>query len=155
MSPKRSRPKSPSRTPPRRNVRRRVTFEEGEQGGDDATPPVSDESVVDGSVHTGGPRVDIAGAARSGGGGRAPKLSSELSDSLQRADDPLMQQVGSFLSASVAETADLRRRLVVSEEKARINQMVRNYEERGISTFHHESLADGSCISAAHSPTHR
>ena len=49
-----------------------------------------------------------------------------------------MQQLGSFLSASVAETADLRRRLAVSEEKARINQMVRDYEERGVSTFHHD-----------------
>ena len=49
-----------------------------------------------------------------------------------------MQQLGSFLSASVAETADLCRRLAVSEEKARINQMVRDYEERGVSTFHHD-----------------
>ena len=71
-------------------------------------------------------------------GGRTPELSSELFDSLQRADDPLMQQLGSFLSASVAETADRRRCLAVSEEKARINQMVRDYEERGISTFHHD-----------------
>ena len=29
-----------------------------------------------------------------------------------------MQELGSFLSASVAETADLRRRLAVSEERA-------------------------------------
>ena len=49
-----------------------------------------------------------------------------------------MQQLGSFLSASVAETADLCRRLAASEEKAKINQMVRNYEERGVSTFHHD-----------------
>ena len=49
----------------------------------------------------------------------------------------LMQQLGSFLSASVAETADLRKRLAVSEEQARINQMVRDYKERGVSTFHH------------------
>ena len=106
-------------------------------GGDDAIPLVSDESVVDGSDHTGGPRVDTASAARSGGGGCAPELSSELFDSLHRANDPLMQQMGSFVSASVAETADLCERLVVSEEKARINQMVRDYEERGVSTFHH------------------
>ena len=49
-----------------------------------------------------------------------------------------MQQLGSFLSASVAETADLRGRLAASEEKARINQMVRDYEEHGVSTFHHD-----------------
>ena len=49
-----------------------------------------------------------------------------------------MQQLGSFLSASVAETADLRKRLVASEEKARINQMVCDYGERGVSTFHHD-----------------
>ena len=49
-----------------------------------------------------------------------------------------MQQLGSFLSASVAETAYLRRRLAASEEKARINQMICDYEERGVSTFHHD-----------------
>jgi hypothetical protein len=49
-----------------------------------------------------------------------------------------MQQLGSFLSASVAETADLRRRLAALEENARINQMVRDYEGRGVSTFHHD-----------------
>ena len=59
-----------------------MTFEEGVHGGDDAIPPVSDGSDVDGPDHTSGPRVDTAGAARSGGGGRAPELSSELFDSL-------------------------------------------------------------------------
>ena len=49
-----------------------------------------------------------------------------------------MQQLGSFLSASVAETAYIPKRLAASEEKARINQMVRDYEERGVSTFHHD-----------------
>ena len=49
-----------------------------------------------------------------------------------------MQQLGSFLSASVAETADLRKRLAALEERARINQMVHDYEERGVSTFHHD-----------------
>ena len=49
-----------------------------------------------------------------------------------------MQQLGSFLSASVAETADLRRRLAASEEKVGINQMLSDYEERGVSTFHHD-----------------
>ena len=132
--PKRSRPKSPSRAL-RRGIRRRVSFAEG---GDDSIPPVSDESDVDGPDHTGGCCVDTVGAARSSGGGRAPEKSSELFDSLQRADDPLMQQLGSFLSAYVAETADLHRRLAASEERARINQLLRNYEERGVSTFHHD-----------------
>ena len=136
-SPKRARSKSPSRPPPRSNVRRRVTFEPRAEGEGDATHPISDESVLDGSDHVCGSRVETASAARSSGGGRAPELSLELFNSLQHADDPLMQQLGSFLSASVAETADLCRRLAASEEKARINQMVRDYEERGVSTFHH------------------
>ena len=49
-----------------------------------------------------------------------------------------LQQLGCFLSASAAKTADLRRRLAASEEKAKINQMVRDYKERGVSTFHHD-----------------
>ena len=90
-SSKRARSKSPSRPPPLHDVRCRVRFEEGADVEKDATSPVSDESVVDGSDHIGGSRVDTAGAARSGGGNRAPELSSELLfDSLQRADDPLM-----------------------------------------------------------------
>ena len=94
------RPKSPSRAAPR-DVRRHVSFAEGE---DDSIPLVSDESDVDGPDHTSGPHADTAGAARSSGRGRAPELRSELFDSLQRVDDPLMQPLGSFLSASVAET---------------------------------------------------
>ena len=141
-SPRRSLSKragSKSRPKPRarRDVRCRVTFEEGADDGNDDATPISDESVVDGSDHVGGSRVDTASAAHSSGGGRAPELSSELFNSLQHADDPLMQQLGSFLSASVAETADLCRRLAASEEKAKINQMVRDYKERGVSTFHH------------------
>ena len=89
------------------SCRRRVTFKEGAEGGNDAIPPISDESVVDSSGHTGDPRVDTASAACSSGGGRAPELSSELFNSLQHADDSLMQQLGSFLSASVTETANL------------------------------------------------
>ena len=77
-SPKRSRSKSPSRSPPRRDVRRRVAFADGTEGEGDATHPISDESVVDGSDHAGGSDVDTASAARSSGGGRAPELSSEL-----------------------------------------------------------------------------
>ena len=40
-------------------------------------PPLSDESDADDAGHSGDPRVDTAGAARSGGDGRAPKMSSE------------------------------------------------------------------------------
>ena len=120
-SSKRARSKSPPRPPPRRDVRRRVRFEEGADVEKGATSPISDESVVDGSDHIGGPRVDTPGAARSGGGGRAPELSLELFNSLQHVDDPLMQQLGSFLSSSIAETADLCRRLAASEEKVTIN----------------------------------
>ena len=135
---KRARSKSKSRSPPRPEVRRRVGFTDGTKGEGDAPHPNSDESVVNNSDHAGGSDVDTASAARSSGGGGASELSSELLNSLQHADDPIMQQLGSFLSATVAETATLRRRLAVSEEKARINQMVRDYEERGISTFHHD-----------------
>ena len=49
-----------------------------------------------------------------------------------------MQQLGSFLSASVAETADLCWHLAALEEKARSNQMVRDCKERGVLTFHHD-----------------
>ena len=98
------------------------------EGEGDAPHPIFDESVIDGSDHAGGSHVDTASAARSSGGSYASELSSKLLNSLQHADDPLMQQLGSFLSASVAETADLRRRLGASKEKARINQMVRDYE---------------------------
>ena len=135
---KRARSKSKSRSPPRRDLRPRVVFADGTEGEGDATHPNSDGSVVNNSDHAGGSDVDTASAARSSGGGYASELSSELLNSLQHADDPLMQQLGSFLSATVAETATLRRRLAASEEKARINQMVRDYEERGVSTFHHD-----------------
>ena len=54
------------------------------------------------------------------------------------ADDPLMQQLGSFLSAQQAKNDDLEKCLAAFKEKARINQMVCDYEERGVSTFHHD-----------------
>ena len=135
---KRARSKSKSRSPPRRDLRPRVVFADGTEGEGDATHRNSDGSDVNNSDHAGGSDVDTASAARSSGGGYASELSLELLNSLQHADDPLMQQLGSFLSATVAETATLRRRLAASEEKARINQMVRDYEERGVSTFHHD-----------------
>ena len=134
-SPKR---KSSPKSSPRREVRRRVAFAAGTVGGEDDSQPASDESLVNNSDHDGDSDVDTASAARSSGGGGASELSSELLNSLQHADDPLMQQLGSFLSASIAETANLRRRLAASEEKAKINQMVRDYEGRGVSTFHHD-----------------
>ena len=82
-----------------------VSFAEGE---DDSLPPVFDESDIDSLGHSGGPRDDTVGATRSGGGSRAPELSSGLLDSLQHAGDPIMQRLGSFLSAFVAKTVDLR-----------------------------------------------
>ena len=80
---------------PHHGVRRCVSFAKGE---DDSIPPVSDESDIDGPDHTGGPCVNTAGAARSSWGGHTPELSSELlvSNSLQHADDRLMQQLGFF-----------------------------------------------------------
>ena len=52
-----------------------------------------------------------------------------------------MQQLGSLLSAQQAKNDDLQKRLATSEEKARINQMVRDHEGRGVSTFHHNHMA--------------
>ena len=40
------------------------------------------------------------------------------------ADDPIMQQLRSFLSAQQAKNDDPEKRLAASEEKARISQMV-------------------------------
>ena len=51
-----------------------------------------------------------------------------------------MQQLGSILSVTVAETADLCKCLAASEDKARISQMVCDYEECGLSTFHHDCV---------------
>ena len=54
------------------------------------------------------------------------------------ADDPLIQQLGSFLSAQQAKNDVLEKHLAASEEKARINQMVHDHEERGVSTSHYD-----------------
>ena len=124
---KRARSKSKSRSPPRRDLRPRVVFADGTEGEGDATHLNSDGSDVNNSDHAGGSDVGTTSAGRSSGGGRVPELSTVLFNSLQSADDPLMQQLGSFLSATVAETADLRKRLAASEEKAKISQMVRDY----------------------------
>ena len=57
-----------------------------------------------------------------------------------RADDPLMQQLGSLLSAQQAKNDDLETRLAASQEKARIPQMVHDHEERGVFAFHHSYI---------------
>ena len=46
-------------------------------------------------------------------------------------------QLGSFLSAQQAKNDDLKKHLAASEENARIDQKVRDHEERGVSAFHH------------------
>ena len=78
---------------------------------------------------------DGTSGARSGGAGSTTELSSEFFANL---DDPVMQQLGSFMQQLQAKNDDLEKRLAASEEKARINQMVRDHEERGVSTFHHD-----------------
>ena len=65
------------------------------------------------------PTVVVPSTARLG-------LSSDLVACLQSADNPIMQQLGSYLSAMDAETVDLRRRLAASEEKARLNVITRS-----------------------------
>ena len=50
-----------------------------------------------------------------------PELSSDIYESLLSADDPLMQQLSSLLSAQRTKNDDLEKRLAASEEKARIN----------------------------------
>ena len=73
-----------------------------------------------------------------GGADRTPELSWDVFASLMRADDLVMQQLGSSLLAQQARNDDLKKHLAASEEKARINQMVRDHEGRGVSTFHHD-----------------
>ena len=48
-----------------------------------------------------------------------------------------MQRLGSLLSARQAKNDDLEKHLAAFEEKAKINEMVHDHEERGVSTFHH------------------
>ena len=59
------------------------------------------------------------------------------------ADDPVMQQLGSSLSAQKAKNDDLEKGLAASEEKARITQMVRDHKEHGVLTFHHDRYQTG------------
>ena len=95
----------------------------------------SDESEADRPGRTGGSRNGTSGAGCSSGAGSTTELSSEFFPNL---DDPVMQQLGSFMQQLQAKNDDLEKRLAASEEKARINQMVRDHEERGVSTFHHD-----------------
>ena len=79
----------------------------------------SNGSEADCPGRTGVPRSDTSGAVRSSGADRIPELSSDLFASLESADDPLMQQIGSLLSAQQAKNDDLEKRLATSDENAR------------------------------------
>ena len=94
----------------------------------------SDESEADRPGRTSGSRDGTSGAGRSGGAGSTTELSSEFFVNL---DDPVMQQLGSFMQQLQAKNDDLEKRLA-AEKKTRINQMVRDHKERGVSTFHHD-----------------
>ena len=62
-----------------------------------------------------------SGAGRSSGAGSTTELNLEFFANLMNADDPVMQQLGSLLSAEQAKNDDLEKRLAASEEKARIS----------------------------------
>ena len=51
-----------------------------------------------------------------------------------------MQHIGSLVSGQQAKNDDLENCVAASKEKARINKMVRDHEERGVSTFHHNRI---------------
>ena len=59
----------------------------------------SDGSEVDRPGRTGGSRDGTSGAVRSSGADRTTEQSVDVFASLLSADDPLMQQIGSLLSA--------------------------------------------------------
>ena len=119
------------------SARRRVTYEDGgSPGGEEA-----DGSVSDRPSRTGSSRVRPSVDDRSDGDGRLPELSSEESElfsKLSVADDPLMQQMAVFLQGQVARNDDLQRRLKASEDRAKKDKMLRDHEEKGVSTFHHD-----------------
>ena len=119
------------------SARRRVTYEDGgSPGGEEA-----DDSVHDRPSRTGGSRDRPSVDDRSDGDGRLPELSSEESDLFSRlsvSDDPLMQQMAVFLQGQVARNDDLQRRLRAAEDRAKTDKMLRDHEERGVSTFHHD-----------------
>ena len=54
-----------------------------------------------------------------------------------------MQQLGSFMQQLQAKNDDLKKRLATSEEKTKINQMIRDHEERGVSTLKHDRYQMG------------
>ena len=119
------------------SARRRVTYEDGgSPGGEEA-----DGSIRDRPGRTGGSRDRPSVDDRSVGDDRLPELSSEESDLFSRlsvADDPLMQQMALYLQGERARNDDLQRRLKASEDRAKKDQMVRDHEGRGGSTFHHD-----------------
>lgn len=45
-----------------------------------------------------------------------------------------MQQLGSYVFVQDAKLADLRRKLAAADEHAKLNQMVRDHEEYGVSS---------------------
>ena len=119
------------------SARRRVTYEDGGSPGREE----DDGSVRDRPSHTGGSRDRPSVDDRSDGDGRLPELSSEESElfsKLSVADDPLMQQMAVFLQGQVARNDDLQRRLKASEDRAKKDKMLRDHEEKGVSTFHHD-----------------
>ena len=139
-SPAKSSSKKRAASPSKRkspSARRRVTYEDGgSPGGEEA-----DGSVRDRPSRTGGSRVRPSVDDRSDGDGRLPELSSEESDLFSRlsvSDDPLMQQMAVFLQGQVARNDDLQRRLKAAEDRAKTDKMLRDHEERGVSTFHHD-----------------
>ena len=139
-SPAKSSSKKRAASPSKRkspSARRRVTYEDGgSPGGEEA-----DGSVRDRPSRTGGSRDRPSVDDRSDGDGRLPELSSGESDLFSRlsvSDDPLMQQMAVFLQGQVARNDDLQRRLKAAEDRAKTDKMLRDHEERGVSTFHHD-----------------
>ena len=53
---------------------------------------------------------------------------------LQAATDLVIERLGSYLFAHDAEVADLHKKSVASEERTKVNKMVRDYEERCVSS---------------------
>ena len=117
-------------------ARRRVHFSEG--GAVIGTFAGFDGSEADRPGRTGDSRDGTSGADRPSGADCTYELSLDVFASLMRADDPLMQLLGSLLSAQQAKNDDVEKLLATFKKKARINQMVRDHKERGVSTFHHD-----------------
>ena len=93
-------------------ARRRVNYPEGDVVA--GSLGYSDGSEADRPGRTGAPRDGTSGAVRSSGADRTPELSSDVFASLLSADDLLMQQLGSLLSARQAKNDDPEKRLAAS-----------------------------------------